>query len=102
MMSNDERCILGYLISCIYEYTRLYNSAFIPLDTEEWKDTYCGMGCSSISEEEIEQKYKDVLRIAQDNFSSYTFDLHYSDNQQTGDPVQNKVFLQYNRNIPAK
>lgn len=101
-MTPDDRMILQALIHEVYDYTRLYHHCFIPIDTPEWMHTYRGyMEMTRLTPEVLEQKYKDVLRIATENFGHYKFRLVFPerDNPDNTSYVNcpNKVFLEFTK-----
>jgi hypothetical protein len=93
-MTNNERCILQALISELYDWTRIFEHAYIPIDTKQWVDVYDGMGPSSRITDNFDSKFQDVLRISVENFPKYKFRLRIEKTE-----CKNKVFLEYTTTI---
>jgi hypothetical protein len=100
MTINDERAILMHLMSALYDYTQVSPSARFPLDSPDWLLTYEGLGVSG--DYVLEEKIKDVLRIACEKFPTYKFRLWYPEEEQIeGSRAIGpyKVYLAYTKTI---
>ena len=77
MMTNQERCILQYLLNQLYDY-RIFPEAMIALDVPQWMSIFAGLGPSDLHPQEKMEAYHEVLRLAKKHFGSdKDFSLHF-------------------------
>lgn len=94
-MSNDDRTILQLLIMLFYNYFSMYPyGSSLPLDTNEWRETFTAMGVDDISDTELKSKYNDVIRVATQNFERFNFEI-VEDDQKCRGPW--RIWLKYER-----
>ena len=75
-MTNQERCILQYLLNTLYDM-RIFPESMFALDTYQWHQIFAGMGPADLNPQEKIQAYHEVLRLAKKHFGDIEFSLQF-------------------------